>query len=66
MNFDFTPEQVAFKDSIERFARDVITPRAAAIDDSGAFPADVLKAAAGLGLYGVTIPPLRAEPAAIT
>src|SRR5215470_8387655 len=56
MDFDFTPEQVAFKDSIERFAADVIAPRAAAIDESGAFPADVMKAAAGLGLLGVTIP----------
>src|SRR5580765_5831399 len=56
MDFTFTPEQLAFKDSIERFARDVIAPRAAAIDESSAFPADVLKAAAGLGLLGVTIP----------
>jgi alkylation response protein AidB-like acyl-CoA dehydrogenase len=56
MDFDFTPEQVSFKDSIERFARDVVAPRASAIDESGAFPADVLKAAAKLGLLGVTIP----------
>jgi butyryl-CoA dehydrogenase len=59
MDFDFTPEQVAFKDSIQRFAREVVAPRAAAIDESGTFPADVLKAAAGLGLLGVTIPPAR-------
>jgi alkylation response protein AidB-like acyl-CoA dehydrogenase len=59
MNFDFTPEQVAFTESIERFARDVVAPRAAAIDESGAFPSDVLKAAAGLGLFGVTIPAAR-------
>jgi alkylation response protein AidB-like acyl-CoA dehydrogenase len=56
VDFDFTSEQIAFKESIERFARDVVAPRAAAIDESGAFPADVLKAAAGLGLLGVTIP----------
>jgi butyryl-CoA dehydrogenase len=56
MDFDFTPEQISFKESIERFARDVVAPRAAAIDASGAFPSDVLKAAAGLGLLGVTIP----------
>ena len=59
MNFDFTPEQTSFKESIERFARDVVAPRAAAIDESGAFPSDVLKAAAGLGLLGVTIPAAR-------
>jgi len=56
MDFHFTPEQISFKQSIERFARDVVEPRAAAIDESGAFPADVMKAAAALGLFGVTIP----------
>jgi alkylation response protein AidB-like acyl-CoA dehydrogenase len=59
VNFDFTPDQIAFKESIERFARDVVAPRASAIDESGAFPADVLKAAAELGLLGVTIPTSR-------
>ena len=59
MDFDFTPEQISFKASVERFARDVVAPRAAAIDESSAFPADVLKAAAGLGLLGVTIPAAR-------
>jgi alkylation response protein AidB-like acyl-CoA dehydrogenase len=56
MDFDFSPDQTAFKESIERFAREVVEPRAAAIDEAGAFPADVVKAAAGLGLLGVTIP----------
>jgi len=56
VDFDFTPEQIAFRQSIERFAYDVVAPRAAAIDESGAFPSDVLKAAAALGLTGVTIP----------
>ena len=41
MDFDFTPEQIAFKTSVERFARDVVAPRAAAIDESSVFPADV-------------------------
>src|SRR5262252_5264952 len=59
MNFEFTPEQASFRASVERFARDVVAPRAAAIDESSAFPADVLKAAAGLGLLGVTIPAAR-------
>jgi alkylation response protein AidB-like acyl-CoA dehydrogenase len=59
VDFDFTPEQISFKASVERFARDVVAPRAAAIDESSAFPADVLKAAAGLGLLGVTIPAAR-------
>jgi alkylation response protein AidB-like acyl-CoA dehydrogenase len=59
MDFDFTSEQISFKESIERFTRDVVAPRAAAIDESGAFPVDVLKAAADLGLLGVTIPAAR-------
>lgn len=56
MNFDLTPEQKAFQQSAEQFAREVVAPRAAAIDDSGAFPVDVIRAAASRGLLGVTIP----------
>src|SRR5262245_27519392 len=56
MNFDLTPEQQAFKTTIEQFAREIVAPRAAAIDKSGEFPTDVMHAAAGHGLLGVTIP----------
>jgi len=56
MIFELTPEQEAFKESIEQFAREVVAPRAAAIDESGEFPADVMRAAAARGLLGVTIP----------
>ena len=56
MNFDLTPEQQAFKAQIEQFAREIVAPRAAAIDKSGEFPTDVMHAAAGHGLLGVTIP----------
>jgi alkylation response protein AidB-like acyl-CoA dehydrogenase len=55
MMLELTPEQRAFKQSIETFARDVVAPRASAIDESGAFPIDVFSAAAGLGLAGITI-----------
>jgi alkylation response protein AidB-like acyl-CoA dehydrogenase len=55
MRLEFTPEQQAFKTSIEHFARDVVAPRAAAIDESGEFPIDVLRAAAGHGLLGATV-----------
>jgi butyryl-CoA dehydrogenase len=55
MNFDLTHDQLAFKHQIEEFARDVVAPRAAAIDKSE-YPSDVMHAAAGLGLLGVTIP----------
>jgi butyryl-CoA dehydrogenase len=52
---DLTPEQAAFKSSIEEFAREVVAPRAAAIDESGEFPLDVVRAAAARGLTGATI-----------
>src|ERR1700730_7109927 len=55
MFLDLTPDQIAFKESIEQFARDVIAPRASAIDVSGEFPSDVMRAAAGFGLLGVTV-----------
>ena len=56
MTFDLTPEQQSFKSSVEDFARDVVLPRAAAIDESGVYPTDVIRAAARRGLTGVTIP----------
>src|SRR5437667_3473663 len=56
MILDLTSEQHAFKASIEEFAREVVAPRAAAIDESGEFPLDVIRAAAGRGLLGVTVP----------
>jgi butyryl-CoA dehydrogenase len=56
MVLELTPEQLAFRESTERFARDVVVPRAADIDQSGEFPADVVRAAADAGLCGVTIP----------
>ena len=40
---------------MEAFAREVVAPRAAAIDESGDFPTDVIRAAAAKGLAGVTI-----------
>ena len=56
MILEFTPEQIAFKQQIEQFAREIVAQRAAGIDKSGEFPADVMHAAAGQGLLGVTIP----------
>src|SRR5919201_7010 len=56
MVLDLTAEQLAFRESAERFARDAVAPRAAEIDQSGEFPADVIRAAAAAGLCGVTIP----------
>jgi butyryl-CoA dehydrogenase len=56
MILELTPEQEAFKQQVEQFARDVVSLRAAGIDKSGEFPTDVMHAAAAHGLLGVTIP----------
>jgi butyryl-CoA dehydrogenase len=56
MVLELTAEQKAFKQQVEQFAREIVAQRAAGIDKSGEFPADVMHAAAGQGLLGVTIP----------
>src|SRR5215468_1388875 len=56
MLLDLTPEQRAFKESAERFASEIVAPRAALIDKTGEYPSDVIRAAAAQGLCGVTIP----------
>ena len=57
MILDLTAEQQAFKASIEQFARDVVAPRAAAIDETRRVSRSMcMRAAAPRGLLGVTIP----------
>src|SRR5436190_22268764 len=56
INLELTSEHRAFQEHIQGFARDVVAPRAASIDKSGEYPSDVMHAAAGQGLFGVTIP----------
>ena len=47
MVLDLTTEQQSFKADMEQFAREVVAPRAAAIDESGEVPADLIREAAG-------------------
>ena len=56
MVIDLSADQIAFRDEVEAFARDVVAPRAAAIDETGVFPLDVVRAAASRGLLGITVP----------
>ena len=56
MILELSAEHLAFKQSIEQFAREVVAPRAAGIDESGEYPLDVMRAAAGRGLLGATLP----------
>jgi butyryl-CoA dehydrogenase len=56
MILELTDDQKAFQSTAETFAREIVAQRAAGIDKSGEFPSDVITAAAGYGLLGVTIP----------
>ncbi len=55
MDLDLTADQQAFQQDVARFASEIVAPRAAAIDESGRFPTDVMRAAAARGLLGVTV-----------
>ena len=56
MNLDLTDDQQAFQQRVARFARKRVAVEAAAIDESGDFPLELVREAAALGLMGVTIP----------
>src|SRR5581483_582009 len=56
MVLELSAEQKAFQASIQQFASEIVAPRAALIDKTGEYPSDVMHAAAGHGLCGVTIP----------
>ena len=56
MILELTAEQRAFKEQIEKFAAEIVAPRAALIDKTGEYPSDVMHAAGGEGLCGVTLP----------
>src|SRR4051812_26287629 len=54
MILDLTDDQQSFKAGAARFAREAVAPQAAAIDESGDFPVDLIRAAASHGLLAVT------------
>ena len=56
MTFDLTEQQQAWQGKVSAFAAEHVAPQAAHIDDDGAFPREIVKAAAALGLMGVNIP----------
>ena len=53
MNFDLSDEQRQVRHTVRAFARDEIMPRAAAYDESGEFPYDLVAGMAGLGLFAL-------------
>lgn len=56
MDFSNDPAQEDFLAEVRRFATDVVAPKAAEIDATGAFPRDLIAQAAAIGLTGVTLP----------
>jgi alkylation response protein AidB-like acyl-CoA dehydrogenase len=55
VDFSLSADQESFVAAVRAFARARVAPRAAGIDASGSYPADLVAEAAGLGLLGVTI-----------
>jgi butyryl-CoA dehydrogenase len=53
MNFDLSDEQREIRQTVRAFAQDEIAPRAAAYDESGDFPYDLVAGMARLGLFGL-------------
>ncbi len=47
---------VQIRDTARRFAEDRVRPRAGELDESEAFPSDIYKEMAELGLFGITVP----------
>lgn len=56
MDFEWTSEQVEIHKLVRTFAREVIVPRAAEIDETDTFPRDIVRKMADLGLMGLPIP----------
>ncbi len=56
MILELTAAQREFEASVREFAATSVAPHASAIDESGAFPSDLFRAAAGRGLTAVTLP----------
>ena len=55
LNFNLGEDIDALRNTVRRFARDEIAPRAAEIDASNAFPADLWEKMGALGLHGITV-----------
>src|SRR5580698_4228928 len=56
MDFDFTEEQRLIRDTARDFAAREVAPKAAELDKTGRWPAEILAKMAELGLLGVAIP----------
>lgn len=55
MDFALNEEQRMIRDTVRRFAQDVVAPLARHTDESGEFPADVFRQMGELGLLGLPV-----------
>ena len=56
MEIELSEEQGLLRETVRRFAREVVAPRAKEIDASGEFPLATFRQAGELGLAGVCVP----------
>jgi butyryl-CoA dehydrogenase len=56
MQIKLSAEHELLRDTVRRFAAEVVKPRAREIDQSGEFPLDFFRQAGALGLAGVAVP----------
>ncbi|HVX46814.1 MAG TPA: acyl-CoA dehydrogenase family protein [Mycobacteriales bacterium] len=55
-DYQLDDEQETFRRTVRDFAEEVVAPRAAAYDESGEFPYDIVKQMGELGLFGLPFP----------
>src|SRR5262249_50212240 len=56
MDFEFTAEQLAIRDTIRELVQDRVAPRAAEIDEKAEYPKDIETLFADNGLLGIPFP----------
>ncbi len=56
MNFDLTENQKMIQETVRRFAKEKLEPRAAEYDKTGEFPKENVRELAELGLMGMIVP----------
>jgi len=55
-DYPLDAEHEALRSTVEDFARRVVAPRAAAMDEAGEFPYDIVASMAAMGLFGLPFP----------
>src|ERR1700745_577513 len=56
MDFEFSEEQIAIRDTIRELVQDKVAPRAAEIDEKAEYPKDIEKLFAQNGILGIPFP----------